>query len=306
MILTVYKGFEIEFLQQIQDKPLLENDIYCKIDVINFNKNYRKQLAIALWSLKEDDSVWITYEEYSLIYKNVEDLMIEDDLTLKIIKNNLYPEYYPIEFTISNNLALEIEDALSKSLIKTLNKDCENYLKVYNSLSKINNKYYGSFYNYEYDYRDNVICQNFYPYEINMDILCNNIDYTLSINEDIEMYLRELDRIKKVHPSKIGFNSTKGEVAKRIQKSLQAYCVYNGISLVYYHEKLQEEIQLEEELKYIANNDIHINGFEKFRDILFYKNPDINKELIELSQVNIMEEIIRQAENSYNDETVHG
>lgn len=303
MILTVYKGFEIEFLQQIQDKPLLENDIYCKIDVINFNKNYRKQLAIALWSLKEDDSVWITYEEYSLIYKNVEDLMIEDDLTLKIIKNNLYPEYYPIEFTISNNLALEIEDALSKSLIKTLNKDCDNYLKVYNSLSKINNKYYGSFYNYEYDYRDNVICQNFYPYEINMDILCNNIDYTLSINEDIEMYLRELDRIKKVHPSKIGFNSTKGEVAKRIQKSLQAYCVYNGISLVYYHEKLQEEIQLEEELKYIANNDIHINGFEKFRDILFYKNPDINKELIELSQVNIMEEIIRQAENAYNDET---
>ena len=137
MILTVYKGFEIEFLQQIQDKPLLENDIYCKIDVINFNKNYRKQLAIALWSLKEDDSVWITYEEYSLIYKNVEDLMIEDDLTLKIIKNNLYPEYYPIEFTISNNLALEIEDALSKSLIKTLNKDCENYLKVYLSLIHI-------------------------------------------------------------------------------------------------------------------------------------------------------------------------
>ena len=38
----------------------------------------------------------------------------------------------------------------------------------------------------------------------------------------------------------------------------------------------------------------------EFRKIKFYKNPDINKEVVEISQSEIIHEIIRQAENAFD------
>ena len=48
-------------------------------------------------------------------------------------------------------------------------------------------------------------------------------------------------------------------------------------------------------------DDIHIAGFTTFRKIQFYKDPDIDKEVKELSQAQIIEEIITQAERSYDE-----
>lgn len=301
MNLTVYKGFDHTFLKNIREQPLVDGEIRTKTDVLQFDHTARKKLAKALLSLDEEDSVWITYEEYSLINKRIEDAIEEDGLKLTIFRNNLYPDYYPVQFSITADLAAEITRVINGDTNTNASEECQRYLSVYNTLSEIDGVYYGSFYNYECESIDEMPIQDFYPYNITVEDSKDIADYNVFINEDIDTYLRDLGRIIATKPKVIGLSSTGGEAAKRIQRSLQAYCKANGIRLIEYHEILPESIALEKELISIAQNDIHIAGFTAFRTIPFYKNPDIDKEVIELSQAQIIEEIITQAERSYDD-----
>lgn len=301
MKLTVYKGFDHAFLENLQEQPLVDGDISQKTNVLTFDNAVRKRLAKALLSLEEGDSAWITYEEYSLINRRIEYAIEEDGLSLTIFRNNLYPDYYPIQFPINVDLAAEITKMINGDTSSTASEECQRYLAVYNTLSEIDGVYYGSFYNYEYERVNEILVYDFYPYNISIDDSQDVGDYNILINEDVDTYLRDLGRIIAIKPRVIGLSSTDGDVAKRIQRSLQAYCKANEIRLVEFHESLPETIDLEQELISIAQNDIRISGFTEFRKILFYKNPDIDKEVIELSQAHIIEEIIKQAEHSYDD-----
>ena len=78
MELTIYKGFDGKFLSDIEGRPLIENEIKSKKDVLSFNRKYRKQLEMSLISLEENDAVWVTYEEYTLIKNRVNDAIEED------------------------------------------------------------------------------------------------------------------------------------------------------------------------------------------------------------------------------------
>ena len=300
MKLTVYKGFNQEFLETLQEQPLVDGEISQKKNVLEFDKSTRRKLAKALLSLDEDDSVWITYEEYALINKRVDDAVEEDGLILKIFRNNLYPDYFPIDFPISPELSTEIVATINGDTCADESEECKRYLAVYSTISEINGIYYGSF--YEYEHLEEMPVEDFYPFNVTIEESQKNSDYDVFINEDVDTYLRDLERIIAIKPNVIGISSTDGESAKRIQKSLQAFCKVNGICLVKHHEKLSEEIALEKELISIAQNDIHIDGFTEFRKIPFYKNPDIDKEVMELSQAHIIEEIIKQAECSYDEE----
>lgn len=108
MKLTVYKGFDSDFYRQLEEEPLVENDIEGKMDVLKFDKNVRKRLNRELLSLEDRDSVWVTYEEYTLIRNNVEEAVREDGLELVIWRNNLYPDYYPLAFELDEDLKAEI------------------------------------------------------------------------------------------------------------------------------------------------------------------------------------------------------
>lgn len=301
MKLIVYKGFDAEFLRELEIDPLVEGDISSKLDVLNFDKKTRKMLDMALISLDEDDEVWATYEEYSLIKNRVDDAMEEDGLTLLIFRNNLYPDYYPLSFDISDELAAEITNHINSDLSDDVSEACQRFLATYNYIVNIDGEYFGSFYNYEYEKEDSVDIKDYYPMNLSIEESIDNEDMDIFINEDIDTYLRDLTRIKSLNPKTIGVRSTNGLVAKRIENALKAYCILHHIRLINYHEKLTESTEMEQELIDIAKNDIKIAGFENFRTINFYKNPDIDKEVVEVSQSTLIQEIIHQAENAYDD-----
>ena len=97
MKLKIYKGFDIAFLEELDIRPLVEGDTISKIDVLSFDKKTRKKLERELIDLEDSDEVWITYQEYSLIKSRVEEAVAEDGLEVVFYRNNLYPDYYPIE-----------------------------------------------------------------------------------------------------------------------------------------------------------------------------------------------------------------
>lgn len=120
MKLMIYKGFNIAFLDKLDARPLVEGDTMSKIDVLAFNKKTRKKLERELIDLEDSDEVWITYQEYSLIKTRVEEAAEEDGLEVVIYRNNLYPDYYPIEFSITEELAIEIVHGLDGQELGTL------------------------------------------------------------------------------------------------------------------------------------------------------------------------------------------
>lgn len=300
MKLTIYKGFDETFLSTLNGNPLVEGNISEKLDVLHFDKKTRKKLDIALLGLDEDDEVWATYEEYTLIKTRVDEAIKEDGLNLVIYRNNIYPDYYPISFELPDALAQEINRAINSDSTSDSSEECLRFLAVYNTLIAVDGVYFGGFYNYEYERDDNIPATDYYPSVISIEDSQDTCEYNVFLNEDIDTYLRDLSQIRKINPAIVGLKSTDGLAAKRMLSSLKAYCLVNGIRLVNYHESLPEDARLEQELISIAQNDIGIEGFKGFRNIRFYKNPDIDKEVIELSQGQIIEEIIHQAENAYN------
>lgn len=305
MKLVVYKGFDEEFLSMVKEEPLVDGTIATKLNVLEFDKKTRKQLDMALISLEESDEVWVTYSEYTLIKNRVDDAIEEDGLELIIFTNNLYPDYYPLPFELTTDLIDEIEKNLNSDSTDDCSKECQRYLTIYNTLVNVDGVYYGSFYNYEYEKNDAIVSKPYYLNQIVIEDAQVKSDIDIFVNEDVDTYLRDLARIIELKPSVIGLKMTEGLVSKRIVLSLQAYCVANNIRLVKFHEYLEDDAQMEQELIDIARNDVHIANFTGFRSIKFYKNPDIDKEIVEISQSTLIQEIIHQAENSYNTEKGH-
>lgn len=300
MRIFVYKGFNTDFLETIEQPPLLSIPIAEKKNVMLYDKGIRKQLDIALLSLGEEASAWITYEEYSLIKKRIDDAISEDGLEVVIYRNNLYPDYYPIEFGIAPETVREIIETINGDRNAAQSHACQNYLAIFNSLIDADGTLYGGFYNYEYYRDDSVIIKDYYPQNCEIEKLTIQSQYDVFLNEDIDSYLRDLTSIIRINPNIISIKSTNGEISKRVQKSLQAYCLLHGIRLVEYLESTPEDKSLDSELNTIAKDVIKIDGFKEFRKIKFYKNPDIDKEVIDISQSEIIHEIIRQSENAYN------
>lgn len=301
MKLKIYKGFDMAFLGELDARPLVEGDIASKTAVLSFDKKTRKKLERELIDLEDSDDVWITYQEYSLIKSRVEEAVAEDDLEVVIYRNNLYPDYYPIEFGLTEELATEIACALDGQELGSLSDDCTKFLAVYNALLNIDGQYFGSFFNYEYEKNESITVSDFYPSGRLHDDN-DETEFHVYLNEDTETYLRDLSNISAIMPKSIGIRSTGGDVSNRIQDSLLAYCQYHRIKASQYCERLKEDINQEAELTRIAQEEIGIDGFTQFRTIPFYKNPDIDKEVVEISQGQIIREIIRQAENAYANE----
>lgn len=299
MELKIYKGFDADFLSGIEGAPLVDNDMQLKRNVLLFDRKIRKQLDISLLELDDGDCAWVSYEEYSLIKTRIDEAVSSDGLKIAFYRNNLYPDCYPLPFELSDELADEIFTVINSDSTADISEDCRRFLAVYNSLVLVDGVYYGGFYNHEYEDGERTVA-DFYPALANIEDSRDPAGYNVFLNEDVDTYLRDLSQIMALKPTVIGLKSTDGPASGRMQRSLQAYCAVNGIRIVRFHEVLPEDAEKERELIEIAKNDIGIEGFSGFRKIRFYKNPDIDRETVELSQGQIIREIVRQAERSYD------
>ena len=123
MELKIYKGFDAEFLSQIEDTPLVDNNDELKRNVLLFDKKVRKQLDLALLGLEDDDSAWITYEEYTLIKTRIDEAASNYGLKIIFYRNNIYPDYYPIPFELSDDGTAA--EAFGKSIVSLSGKSTQ-------------------------------------------------------------------------------------------------------------------------------------------------------------------------------------
>lgn len=298
MKLFVYKGFSADFLSTVAVLPLVDTAIASKKNVLLFDNKVRRTLDRALLSMDDDEEFWITYEEYALLKDRVELAAKDYGLEVIIYTNNLYPEYYPIEFDLDEELLEEIRTNLDLEMATEQTAACKNFLSVYNSLESIDGELFASFYNYEFEKGLKVTVSPYYPTAFSQDSI-DVVDLHVHITNDIPLFLKELTRIKRAQPRCISYSITNGLLSDRNLSALRAHCQYNGISICQRPMPAEQSEVPEEELIKIAQNDIRIPNFESFRKLRFYKNPDINNDVIEVSQAKIIGDIIAQAENAY-------
>ena len=307
MRVTVYKGFDETVLSNLVYKPLFNNEICDKFDIFKYDKVMKKKLLNNLYSLTDTADVWVTYEEYTFIKSNIDDCR-DDGLELRIVDNNIYPGYYPLNFALTQEVIQEIEEVSSSSRLQDESEACKIYFKFYNTFYRVDDTYYGSFYNYEYDDSGKIERQSYYDTDIDIIDLDDNsyIENQVFVNDDVESYLRSITKILKEHPTAIGVDGVGNyqdeknrSLSGRIFSSLKAFCIEKRIDLYFIVDQAEDNYQLESELIEIAKNDLGIQNFQSFRKIRFYRNPDFDKEVVEVSQAKIISDIICQAEHAY-------
>lgn len=303
MELIIYKGFDSDFLSSLKIEPLIKTNISDRKNIFGYTKNMKREFAGALLNMNASDSFWITYEEYAFCKDQI-DIAIKDyDLHAVIYVNNTLPDYYPLEFDIAPAVLDEIISNITMTSKDEISDQCESFLSIFNSIIMVGNAIYASFYNYEYEKACEIDVKMYYPRTIEIKDSPEQQTYNLYINEDIEAYLRCLEFVRISKPAFISYSSTDGQVAKHLLESLKAYCQHNGIQLYHYIERLNPSSVDEADLITIARNDIGIPDFEGFRQLKFYRNPDINNETISISQAQIIQEIITQSEKAYNEQS---
>ena len=147
MKLNVYKGFDLKFLSNIKESPLINSDISQKIDYLKIDVN---KLALEIINKANDnDEYWMTYEEYQAGLSAINYIV---DKKIIILKNNIYPDIYPIYSDISEELYEEyLANVDEGTKVTNVSTNFKKFKQFYNSLERIDNSFYITYYNDEYN-----------------------------------------------------------------------------------------------------------------------------------------------------------
>ena len=165
-MLIVYKGYEIDYLEQIKDTALLKNNMQEKINITNVKQKEQeviKEFSSNTVSLQNEDR-WITYEEFSVSYKNLISLAKLFNIKIIIYENNKYFNIFP-SYILDNSI---LEELIQKQTDDSSEEEEDNL--IYSFIYKVNDKYFMQYHNYEYDYRDVIDVKNRYNGE-NVNLL---------------------------------------------------------------------------------------------------------------------------------------
>lgn len=303
MKLNVYKGFDIDFYNRIKETPLINKEILNRVDVRKFDKNYSKELQIAL--LEDEGEYWATYEEYAFIKGIIEQKALNDDLELNIIKNNMYPEIYPIPYLISEEIIAELEDNTENKPSEDLSEIASKISKIYSNIIYIDGKNYVTYYNDEIGNEAVSSIVNYYMDSLDISDDQIKADYIIDVNNELSDFIKNINIIKEKNFINIGLEmSCDTFTSRNVKKSYAIYfkILNSNIKLFNYSEKIKEKEQIIERFNQIAKDVIKIPSFKGFREIDFYENIDLSRDTVKISQQSIMFDLVNEAQKAANNE----
>ncbi len=299
MELIVLKGYRREEIIKMELKPLYENDLNEKINILNYDNMYYQNLLRSLMMIK--DNRYILYEEFVFMCINdngatLKNILSTFNIKLKIIYNNIYPEIYPCEFT--NTELLDDFIVNNEMSLKEPNNDIIKLSKIYNKVYYIANSYYVSYNNMEYDM---VNIEREYKYDFTPKKLQVNLktEIIYEINEDKQQYIEKINEIIDNNYTNIGIKLMgESEIVLDLYKSFCAFINTSDSYLITDYEKYGYREDLTDEFKNIVLNILKVPRFKSFRDLEFYENPNLSNKMIKINQTQIMADMVEQVKKS--------
>lgn len=302
MKIVVYKGFNLNFIKNQSVEPLIKNEYEIKFNYRLLDDNYKNQMTMMILTyIDSDKEFFLTYEEFELAYDSIMLFANQNKISIKILNNNVYVGLYPLVGEFSEELYNKyIQNKNQDCIGKETDKDVELLNKLYSDIYYNGEQYFVSYYNYELINPAIEQITDFYEYkEVSSED--NDYDYLVDIGNDYERYVDHITIIKNNNYKKIAYKKIcLTTVAENILKSLKAFCYYNNIDKLFELSRdYTRTSPVKEELINIARNILKKENFN-FRLIPFYKQPDVSLELEDISQGDIMEYIVSEAEKAYS------
>ena len=296
-MLIIYKGYEKQYLEKEKQNALVEGEIETKINIGTDHKTTTQKVVAGLLAnieeLKNTDK-WITYEEFTVSHQNVLNLAELYNIKIKILENNKYYNIYHLDYYDQENLENQIE----KQNINLGEEDkTEN---IYSYIYKINGEYYVQYNNYEYDNQDKIKIQKRYNGKSVQLKTESQVDYIFEISNNIETYLENI--IECMQHKKIGITiDIENNTTQEMYNGLVGFLIDNNYEVYKYQDTEKINEKHDTYIK-IAKEEIGIPNFEKFKPIEIYKNPLESNETIQITQEEIINQIVTQIELSKSDE----
>ena len=282
MKLKIFKGFDKEFLNNLDYEPLYSSELD---NILGLNDYYKDELEENLILKKNSEVLWITYEEYELIYEMVNVRASSGKISVEVINNNIYPEIYPSYLNISDELYNSYKESIEDTSRKNKDSKIEVLNKFYSRIEKINDVYYVSYYNFEEPNSPYVdFITDYYPTNINVSSSDENF-YVVDIGDDVLHYIEHINKIKLENVTNISYKMfCNSEISNLILNSLKAFLLKNNIQNLYeYNGDYVADDSIRKELVDVAENVLKMNNFT-FRQLDCYKQPEISNEMENFSQ----------------------
>ena len=309
-IILVYKGFPINFIIELSNTfPFLNNKNTIieqnKINLRNIWENRRESIIKILNKNREIHI--LTYEEFILVFQNLSDLSLFKGQII-VFENNLFDEY-PNQ---STEIFVDIEQCIENDNLNF--KENDLFSKFYSDSSFYKDVNLIKYKNINFDEFKNVEITPFFEKEIIVfPLQYNEIEPDDILNDDViifpsyDSYLNlelQMFRGNKIAKLQLIVNNTAILFNKEYEKELKRLKI---LSYIFKENKIELKISLKKEIfkkeyrhefenilyKYWKSND--------FRELSFYKHPEIDEEKDIIRQGSIIEEIVRQSEKAYKE-----
>ena len=113
-------------------------------------------------------------------------------ITVEIINNNIYPEIYPVDLELDDELYLNYKKSIEETSKKVNDKKINILNSFYSRIEKCNDILYVSYYNFEAPNSPFVdLITDYYSNEINISDNAINESYVVDIGDDVIHYLEQ-------------------------------------------------------------------------------------------------------------------
>lgn len=297
--ILVFKGFESRFLPNSNkyfemDLPNLDTIIIEEYEEIIY-----KKIRNNLINRNQEHFSWMTMEEY-ILYSDYQKI---EGKKIIVLENNIYGKYYPYNDTLSD--IKEIYQTLYYQDSKELSKEEQESLKLISKFygkieySKKADNYYITYNEIDSEYTTIELfkLENFTPRTL-LKGHENNFEYQIEISED-EIPFLDLTQIllssKKEKNILFIINKNENQIFQNIfsridllDKITRANFHFMALSI-----KKNSLERIDEYREILFTN----YGYSNFKEIDFYTNiASRTKETIKISQAQIIDDIISQAE----------
>lgn len=284
--IIVQKGFSID----------LEN----KIDIQNL---FNKGLTASCFELYSSKRNIITYEEFLYFYN----FIMEEYENIYVINNNIYHNFYPLDVEIPIETKLLLKDFFNDDENENVSKeqifDGEKYTKIFSNIKKINENYFVRYNDISEISNLKIRNINLFDSDNIQPLVVKNKNERPSDNvlfmQETEDFLYILEKLLNNQEIYVNIDSYIGE--NEINDKLQLISTYITPIYVVKSEDKNELLQSNPKFKEILQKYWKHDSFRNLKIYNFEKIKNGIKAVEEVSQENIISDIVKQVETFVHD-----
>lgn len=292
--IIVLKGFPIDVLRHVgRNNKLLDEEIYTEDGRIDLSKINPNVLLMKLLTLTNGNKGVVSYESFVALTSSMRDLRIIGK-RFGVVTNNL------LNHRFENPTNSEIPDFDSKEFQE--NTDNEPYMLYYSFCSHMNGKEYVQYVGCDLDSAEMVDFVDIIPpIEMTSNYSDDNLQLTVlsadddSMDQALEYFynnMRFLDQ--EYYIDKLALDDKRLGVMANAAKLAR-------VPITFYIQKNEVRVEVRQDL---VNMLKEIWGYDSFRQLKMYHDLNVNHEIVEVSQGEIIETVVRQGEASLNGHVV--